>query len=99
RARPLRDARRIPPAIRSWNVARLPSRRIRPTRSLELPRLGTGAGGGRLTDTIKRASSRKPKQEMPTNKDNADQTADGQAALRRELLRSMLLQRRFEERC
>jgi NADPH:quinone reductase-like Zn-dependent oxidoreductase len=36
---------------------------------------------------------------MPTNTDNAADAADGQAALRRELLRSMLLQRRFEERC
>ena len=48
---------------------------------------------------MKRASTRKPKQEMPTTNDNADKSAEGQAALRRELLRSMLLQRRFEERC
>jgi pyruvate dehydrogenase E1 component alpha subunit len=48
---------------------------------------------------MKRASTRKPKQEMPTNTDNADKSAENQAAMRRELLRSMLLQRRFEERC
>ena len=47
---------------------------------------------------MKRESSRKPKQEMPTNKDNADKSAEDRTALRRELLRSMLLQRRFEER-
>src|SRR5512141_752117 len=48
---------------------------------------------------MKRAGARKPKQEMPTNTDNADKSAENQAAMRRELLRSMLLQRRFEERC
>ena len=36
---------------------------------------------------------------MPTNTDNADKSAEDQGAMRRELLRSMLLQRRFEERC
>ena len=47
---------------------------------------------------MRRESTRKPKQEMPTKPDNAEKSAADQAALRKELLRSMLLQRRFEER-
>src|SRR5512140_1987295 len=48
---------------------------------------------------MRRESTRKPKQEMATKSDNAEKSAVEQAALRKELLRSMLLQRRFEERC
>ena len=51
-----------------------------------------------MTDTIKRDQTRKPKQEMQPTNDNAESTVADQSALRRDLLRSMLLQRRFEER-
>ncbi len=51
-----------------------------------------------MTDTIGREQTRTPKQEVQTTKDNPEATAADQAALRKDLLRSMLLQRRFEER-
>ena len=57
-----------------------------------------------MTDTIQRETSRKPKEAMPKkNETAAGQSAarpgDADAAERKEILRSMLLQRRFEERC
>ena len=51
-----------------------------------------------MTDTLKREQTRKPKQEMQTTNEPAEATAAEQATLRKDLLRSMLLQRRFEER-
>jgi pyruvate dehydrogenase E1 component alpha subunit len=54
-----------------------------------------------MTDTASREDIRKPKQKMAKNSQAAPAESgnEGEAALRRELLRSMLLQRRFEERC
>ncbi len=52
-----------------------------------------------MTDTASREQTRKPTQETATTNEGADAAATEQAALRKELLRSMLLQRRFEERC
>jgi pyruvate dehydrogenase E1 component alpha subunit len=57
-----------------------------------------------MTDTIQRENPRKTKQAMSRKNETAsNQSAarpgDASAAERKELLRSMLLQRRFEERC
>jgi len=52
-----------------------------------------------MTDTIRREQTRRPEKESPESATPpADQSRDD-AGLRKELLRSMLLQRRFEERC
>ncbi|MEO8193928.1 MAG: pyruvate dehydrogenase (acetyl-transferring) E1 component subunit alpha [Gemmatimonadales bacterium] len=50
-----------------------------------------------MTDTLGREQTRKPKKGMPKTNGEAPAAADD-VALRKELLRSMLLQRRFEER-
>lgn len=57
-----------------------------------------------MTDVVKREQTRKPKQVTEAASEsvqpsNGDSGAAEQSALRKELLRSMLLQRRFEERC
>lgn len=63
-----------------------------------------------MTDTLSRDETRKPGQRMAKKKNGeaapavdgdtpAPRAGDADAALRKELLRSMLLQRRFEERC
>jgi pyruvate dehydrogenase E1 component alpha subunit len=52
-----------------------------------------------MTDVIERDETRKSKKGMATKKNGGAPDASGDAALRRDLLRSMLLQRRFEERC
>ncbi len=58
-----------------------------------------------MTDTIQRENSRKPKQGMSKKKDETGnglasaRPGDADASERKTMLRSMLLQRRFEERC
>ena len=54
-----------------------------------------------MTDTVSREGIRKPRQRMAkkTEESPAPAAADSDVDLRRDLLRSMLLQRRFEERC
>jgi pyruvate dehydrogenase E1 component alpha subunit len=57
-----------------------------------------------MTDTISRDEARKPRSRPAKPADGPSEPAekrpgDADAALRKELLRSMLLQRRFEERC
>jgi pyruvate dehydrogenase E1 component alpha subunit len=51
-----------------------------------------------MTDVIEREDARKSKKGM-ANKKNGEAPGADDATLRKELLRSMLLQRRFEERC
>jgi pyruvate dehydrogenase E1 component alpha subunit len=54
-----------------------------------------------MTDTVSREEIRKPRQRMAKKNEEppAPAAADSDVDLRRDLLRSMLLQRRFEERC
>src|SRR5687768_6064083 len=55
-----------------------------------------------MTDTVSRDDTRAPRQRAPKSEQpspNPPRPGDGDAAMRKELLRSMLLQRRFEERC
>jgi pyruvate dehydrogenase E1 component alpha subunit len=52
-----------------------------------------------MTDVIERDETRKSKKGMATKKNGGAPDASDDVALRRDLLRSMLLQRRFEERC
>ena len=54
-----------------------------------------------MTDTVSREGIRKPRPSMAKKNEEppASSAADSDAGLRRDLLRSMLLQRRFEERC
>src|SRR5688572_20204876 len=64
--------------------------------------MGAGSGGGRMTDTVSRDDTRAPRQRAPKSEQpapNPPRPGDGDAAMRKGLLRSMLLQRRFEERC
>ena len=49
-----------------------------------------------MTDTASREATRKPRERMAKK---TEESVDSDVNLRRELLRSMLLQRRFEERC
>jgi len=51
-----------------------------------------------MTDTLDRETSRKSTKAM-ANKKNGEAPPPDETALRKDLLRSMLLQRRFEERC
>jgi len=52
-----------------------------------------------MTDVLDREDTRKSKRGMATKKNEEAQNASDEIALRKDLLRSMLLQRRFEERC
>jgi pyruvate dehydrogenase E1 component alpha subunit len=52
-----------------------------------------------MTDTLDREKTRKPAKGMTNKKNGEAPAASDETALRKELLRSMLLQRRFEERC
>jgi pyruvate dehydrogenase E1 component alpha subunit len=52
-----------------------------------------------MTDTLDREKTRKSSKGMTSKKNGDDPAAPADAALRKDLLRSMLLQRRFEERC
>jgi pyruvate dehydrogenase E1 component alpha subunit len=52
-----------------------------------------------MTDVIEREDARKSKKGMANKKNGEAPGASDDATLRKELLRSMLLQRRFEERC
>ena len=52
-----------------------------------------------MTDVIERDETRKSKKGMANKKNGGAPDASDDAALRKDLLRSMLLQRRFEERC
>ena len=52
-----------------------------------------------MTDVIEREESRKSKKGMPNKKNGGAPAKADDVALRKDLLRSMLLQRRFEERC
>jgi pyruvate dehydrogenase E1 component alpha subunit len=51
-----------------------------------------------MTDTLDREQTRKSTKAM-ANKKNGETPSSDETALRKDLLRSMLLQRRFEERC
>jgi pyruvate dehydrogenase E1 component alpha subunit len=52
-----------------------------------------------MTDVIEREESRKSKKAMSNKKNGGAPDASDETSLRKDLLRSMLLQRRFEERC
>jgi pyruvate dehydrogenase E1 component alpha subunit len=52
-----------------------------------------------MTDVLDREDTRKSKRGMANKKNDEAQNASDEIALRKDLLRSMLLQRRFEERC
>lgn len=52
-----------------------------------------------MTDVVGRDETRKTKKGMPSRRNGGAADASDEVALRKELLRSMLLQRRFEERC
>ena len=52
-----------------------------------------------MTDVLDREDTRKSKKGMANKKNGEAPTASDEVALRKDLLRSMLLQRRFEERC
>jgi pyruvate dehydrogenase E1 component alpha subunit len=52
-----------------------------------------------MTDVIEREEARKTKKGMSQKKNGGSPGGSDDAALRKDLLRSMLLQRRFEERC
>ena len=52
-----------------------------------------------MTETLDREKTRKPARGMTNKKNEKAPAASDETALRKELLRSMLLQRRFEERC
>lgn len=52
-----------------------------------------------MTDVLDREDTRKSKKGMANKKSEQAPTASDEIALRKEMLRSMLLQRRFEERC
>ena len=52
-----------------------------------------------MTDVLDREATRKSKKGMANKKNEEAQNASDEIALRKDLLRSMLLQRRFEERC
>ena len=52
-----------------------------------------------MTDVIEREEARKTKKGMSQKKNGGSPGGSDEAALRKDLLRSMLLQRRFEERC
>jgi pyruvate dehydrogenase E1 component alpha subunit len=52
-----------------------------------------------MTDTLDREKTRKPPKGMANRKNDEAPAASDETAFRKELLRSMLLQRRFEERC
>ena len=93
-------------ALRNRDGDGIPSRRVRSARAIELPRLGAGPGGGRMTHVRlddetsdgRRNASDGERQPAPPRREQRT-APDDQAALRKDLLRSMLLQRRFEERC
>jgi pyruvate dehydrogenase E1 component alpha subunit len=52
-----------------------------------------------MTDVIEREDARKSRKGMSNRKNGGAQDASDETKLRKDLLRSMLLQRRFEERC
>jgi pyruvate dehydrogenase E1 component alpha subunit len=52
-----------------------------------------------MTDVIEREQARKSKKGMANKKNGGAPDGSDETALRKDLLRSMLLQRRFEERC
>lgn len=52
-----------------------------------------------MTDVLDREDTRKSKKGMANKKNGEAPNASDEVALRKDLLRSMLLQRRFEERC
>jgi pyruvate dehydrogenase E1 component alpha subunit len=52
-----------------------------------------------MTDVLDREDTRKSKKGMANKKNEQAPNASDEIALRKEMLRSMLLQRRFEERC
>ena len=52
-----------------------------------------------MTEVLGRGETRKPKRGMSNKKNGEAPDASDELALRKDLLRSMLLQRRFEERC
>src|SRR5205085_10135018 len=80
---------------------------VRTTRALELSRVGASAGGRSMTETATShqlpATSEKdgtaPAEPATGTPESNGASDENQKALRIDLLKSMLVQRRFEERC